>query len=287
MFNGANSSLDIHTSEPSIIIIKQDTFFTENNKVELALERKRQTVEVTAMTDSTNKKIELDPRLSPALFMNFIFPYAFIAERHKERAYVYPKSIFLNMSDTLPIYFQHFIPAEKELYFNVSIPYLNNFFFQPFDDGNFKSRTGLLGLGLGVEYHYKKNRFWAVNVNANSDEIIPGERKYEEFYAVAFSFSNNHRRNRYTYGYGLTFAFNNWRTNQLLVGERSPTPFLSPLQIENSSIGGRFSVYRQLKENFHFGLVYRPTIFQVAPKVKFKYEQVISVDLAWKLKINN
>lgn len=282
LFNGPNSSVDIHTSEPATIIVNKDTFYTESNKVLLSLERKKQTIAVTAFTDSITKVIDLDPQLSPAFFMNIIWPYAFLFERNKQKFYTYPNSIFLNMADTIPHYFWYNIPEKNELYFSISLPYINSYFFQPINDDAYKSRTGFLGFGLGIEYFYKKNRFWTLSVNASNDGIVSDRN--ENFYAVAFSFSNNHRRSRFTYGYGLSYAINSWNTNRFLI-EGPPESFFIYVEKENHTLGANFSIYRQLKDNFYLGLVYRPTVFQVAPDVRLKYEHVIGVDLVWKLKI--
>ncbi|MDR2205986.1 MAG: hypothetical protein LBE36_07510 [Flavobacteriaceae bacterium] len=62
--NKPYTAVTVHTTEPSKIIYQNDTLETINNRAELFVERKKDTLLIVAKTDSLTKSVSVKPRLS-------------------------------------------------------------------------------------------------------------------------------------------------------------------------------------------------------------------------------
>ena len=75
LVNQPHKYITIHTTEPSIIIHKEDTINTIDNKAHLKVERKREPLSIVATTDSLTKSIRIRHRSSVMYWSNICFNF--------------------------------------------------------------------------------------------------------------------------------------------------------------------------------------------------------------------
>lgn len=173
---------------------------------------------------------------------------------------------------------------------HLSLPHINTFYLQPENEPDKKVRAGFWGLSIGMDYHYSDNQFLILSASGVTDIIIPfpaaldysGE--YETANSVYLSLSNNHNFNRFTLGYGVSFGVNSWAVR---FDDRfdPPPPTREPVTKTSSFLGLVFPSYYKWSERFHIGLIYRPTLLRLNIEPQIKYEHLISIDFAWKIRL--
>lgn len=97
--------------------------------------------------------------------------------------------------------------------------------------------------------------------------------------------TNNHRFKKYIIGYGLSFGQNTWRLNYGIAEPDTLPPSRPPVTISSQSLGFVFQNYIQTGKRFHLGIVYRPSILNLNMEPRWQYEHLISLDLAWKIRL--
>jgi len=75
IMNQPYKKITIYTTEPSKIIYNQNTITTSDNKADLSVLRKKETLRIIATTDSLTKSIEVEPRNSFMYWSNIFFNY--------------------------------------------------------------------------------------------------------------------------------------------------------------------------------------------------------------------
>ena len=292
IMNQSHKKITIYTTESSKIIINHDTIKTLENKVTLKVERKNEVINITATADSLTKDIEVEPKNSFLYWSNIFCNYGIgmLIDRKNSKRFSYPERIYINSADTTNRYYRYGQANNKgELHLHVSLPHINSFQLTPNNEGT-KINTGFWGLTIGLDYYYSKSQFFNAGISGVSDFFVPfpaavdisGE--YELMSSRYFSLSNNHRLKRFTFGYGLSYARNTW---DFRFYDRfgPPPPTREPIKRSHNSFGLVFPTYYQLDEHFHIGVVYRPTFFRPNLSDNFKYEHLISIDFAWKIRL--
>lgn len=265
---------------------------TSYNKVNLNVERKNDKLQIVASTDSLAKTFEIEPRNSFMYWSNIFFNYGIgmLVDRNNPKRYSYPQSIYINSSDTNSRYYLFGQSNNKgELYLHLSLPYINSFRLTPDNEGT-KINTGFWGLTIGLDYYHSKNQFVNIGISGVSDFFVPvpaavdigGE--YELMSSRYISISNNHKLRRFTIGYGLSYARNTWDFRYYDRFDPLP-PTREPVKKSSNAFGLIFPTYFQVGEHFHIGVVYRPTFYRPTMIDKFKYEHLISIDFAWKIRL--
>ena len=270
------------------------------------VKRSKNDLDIKLITDTTTLNYRIKSSINPAfLYGNLLWmqvsPAAYLIDLTNQKRFYYGKSVFFDISDSVrfirpPIsksfhnFFSKTYPTNKgELYLHVSLPHINSFSLTP-ENEKAKTNTGFWGLSLGLDYCYARNKFLNLSVSGVSDFFVPvpaavdisGE--YELMSSRYISFSNNHRIKRFTLGYGLSYARNTWDFRYYDRFDPVP-PTRDPVKRSHNSFGLVFPTYVQLSKNFHFGVIYRPTFFAPELSDKFKYEHLISIDFAWKIRI--
>ncbi|HYC28150.1 MAG TPA: hypothetical protein VEB42_05025 [Chitinophagaceae bacterium] len=290
--NGPYTSIKVYTTAPTTIIHNHDTIKTRSNRANLDVKRQDQTLSITAVTDSLTKTFKVEPRNSFMYLYNILSNYGIgmLIDKDNPKRYSYPKRIYINSGDTISKYFRYGQSDNKgELYLHLSLPYINSFQLKPENEGA-KLNTGFWGGAIGLDYFYSKDKFISAGFSGVSDFFVPvpaavdisGE--YEVMSSIYFSLSNNHRIKRFTIGYGLSYARNTWSL-KYSNSFNPPPPARDPVTKSSNAFGLIFPVYFQLGEHFHLGAVYRPTFYRPNLDDKFSYEHLISIDLAWKLRL--
>lgn len=292
IMNQSHTHITVYTTEPSEIILNRDTILTIDNQATLKVERKNEVINIIATSDSLTKEIEVEPKNSIMFYSNIFFNYGFgmLLDRKNPKRYAYPQRIFINSEDTDNRFYRYGHPNMKgDFHMHISMPHINTFMSQPENEES-KINTGFWGLTIGLDYYHQKNQFLNFSISGVSDFFVPvpaaidiiGE--YELLSSRYVSFSNNHRLARFTLGYGLSYARNTW---DLRFYDRfdPPPPTREPIKRSHIAFGFVFPTYFQFGERFHLGAIYRPTLMRPGLTNKFKYEHLISIDFAWKIRL--
>ncbi len=290
--NRPYKNMTIYTTEPSEIILYQDTIKTTDNKANLIIERKKETLNIVVTTDSLKKTVEIEPKSSFMYWSNIFFNYGIgmLFDKNNPKRYSYPQKIYINSSDTISRHYKYGQSNNKgEVNLHLSLPHINSFRMTP--EGEIpKINTGFWGFTIGLDYYHSKNQFINIGISGVSDFFVPfpaaidisGE--YELMSSSYISFSNNHRYKRFIIGYGLSYARNTW---DLRYYDRfdPPPPTRNPIKKNHDAFGLILPTYLQLGEYFYLGLIYRPTFYCPALSNQFTYEHLISIDIAWKIRL--
>ena len=175
-----------------------------------------------------------------------------------------------------------------------SIP-VANFSNIKFDASKYVTPTAAIGVSGGFEYYYKKNRYLYLYGSASTSSILPFPLPYgydsdhEHFYAYSIGLTDNFNFNRFTLGYGLQFSSYEWILHTYPEIATDTEYFYEEDFYEEkekvNAVGLQIDVnYRLLKE-LYIGLSYRPTFYNVSSPSKFLYQDMISINVAWKFKI--
>ena len=292
IMNQPQKNLTIYTTIPSEIIYKGDTIITVDNKANFRVERNKEPISFIATADSLTKTFQVKSQNSFMYWSNIFCNYGIgmLVDRKNPKRYSYPQRIYVNSTNTIGRFFRYKQANNKgELYLHLSFPHINSFYLTP-ENEETKSNTGFWGLTIGLDYYHSKKQFINLGISNVSDFFVPfpaavdisGE--YELMSSRYISLSNNHRLRRFTIGYGLSYARNTWDFRYY---ERfdPPPPTREPVKKSNNAFGLIFPTYFQLGEHFNIGVVYRPTFYRLNMTDKFKYEHLISIDFAWKIRI--
>ncbi|MDB5157936.1 MAG: hypothetical protein JWR50_2643 [Mucilaginibacter sp.] len=295
--NSRTEHITVYTPKPSILVIENDSVKTKKNKAGLDVVRQKKPFEFTVLTDSDKKKITLNYRNSVAFYANIFTNYGIgmLVDRKNPKRYGYPKKIYINAGKGLPIYTTNdWVYKKGDVLLDISFPYVNSFHLVP-DGYKAKDNTGFMGFAMGVDYFHSDKQFINFSAGGVSDFFLPfpapvdfsGER--EQMSSTFLTLSNNHVVNRFSFGYGISYSQNTWHLSDY--GRRFDTtavitPIKDPINKTNRALGFVFTYYFKVFGGFTPGIIYRPTFLRFNTADKFKYEHLISLDLAWKIPLN-
>lgn len=270
------------------------------------VKRSKEDLHLKLILDSVTTEYTIKSSPNPTfVFGNLLWfsvsPAAYLIDLTNPKRFYYGKNVYLNPDDSIRIIrpkllqsYENYVSKEfptraGQVNLNLSIPYLNSFYFQPEAEGR-KINTGFWGLSAGVEYYYTNKNYLAVTANTVFDLFAPvpapvdfsGE--YQTLSSTAISFTNNHKRKRFHFGYGLNYAWNTWALRYADRIDASP-PLRDEVKKTHQSIGITLTGHHQITKNLVVGLIYRPSILSVAPTPEFQYEHVFSIDIGWKIKL--
>lgn len=280
----------IKTSRPTDIIFNSDTVSTVHNQAWLSFVRAKKPLTFLAKSDSISEEITLMPVNSLAFNAN-IFNYGIgaLIDLKNPKRYTY-NMVVLDSSGKEVVRLpkrNRTTPQKGSLYFHLSIPEVNNFILKPDDYGK-KNNTGCLGIIGGLDYYYTDNRFVSIMVGAATDFPVPFPAPvdhfgpYESFFSTFLSVSNNHRIKHFSIGYGLSYTRNGWG---IFPGMFDATPNPEITKRINNSAGVIVTSYYRLSKAFHIGVIYRPTFIRFETENRFAYEHLLTLDLAWKIRL--
>lgn len=291
ILNPSHKSMTIYTPGPSKIIIKKDTLNTEANEVHFLVPRSKDPLNLRVIADTSDQSLSIPAKSSFAYYLNLPYNYGLgmLVDQNNPKRYTYPCRIYLDSNgsrdfNTFPV------THRGDINFQISFPYINSFITQPFSE-NRKASTGFWGLGVGVDYYHQDRQYLSLNVRTVSDFFfpVPAPVTYEggqEFMSSNYlSLSNHHRIKRFDWGYGLSWIENKWGQDFY---EGSPDTLSHPTfsnRQRHQALGLEFSGYYFTGRSFHMGLIYRPSLVRLYTDPIFKYEHLISVDLAWKIRL--
>jgi len=102
MINRRLTPITIVTNEPTKIRIENDTLAHTTVHHFVAVERQKNSLEVTAFSNEKNKTVKVKARNSVAYWLN-LYPYVlwtgFIIDHNNPKRYSYPKTIYIDLND--------------------------------------------------------------------------------------------------------------------------------------------------------------------------------------------
>lgn len=292
IFNQKSTSSTIHTSKPSKIVFLNDTIYTRKNCARITYERSKSPIEVVSIADSTEKRYTIRSINSLGYWANIVYNggIGLWVEKNNLKRYAYPQNIYLNTNDTLSRYTKYDPFSKKgQMLIHLSLPYVNSFRLIP-EHQNTKVNTGFWGISMGLDYYHSKHQYLNISVSGVTDFFLPFPAAvdfygdYEISSSVYVSLSNNHKVKRFSYGYGLSYAKNNWEYYYNNVNLSSPIS-MDPVRKKYDAFGFILSSCYEVIPHCLVGVIYRPTFLRPDIKPVFKYEHLISIDLAWKIRI--
>ncbi|QCK16788.1 hypothetical protein [Mangrovivirga cuniculi] len=169
----------------------------------------------------------------------------------------------------------------SDLFFNISLPHLNQFRIKP--DGSGLSESGYFGFAFGFDYYYNKNRFINITGGTITNFILPipipiyAPTNDNEINSKYVYLTHNHKIKRNKLGYGIVYA------NYSL--DPKDNYDSQPVSIYRSNALGIVGTYHlQLGRAFHMGLIYRPTFISLGNS-ESNYEHSLSLEFAWKIRM--
>ncbi len=270
-----------------------------NLPAKVSVKRSKKDLSIKLISDTSKKDFIIKSSLNPTfVFANLLWaeycPIAYLIDLTNQKRFYYGKSIFLDKYDTTkliaPLILKNFhrfssktYPTYKDqIFLTVSIPWINNFYLQP-NRESVKSNTGFWGFSFGVDYFYSDTKFLNISFSEAADFFVPipaavdiyGD--YELMNSIYASLTQNFKMTRFSLGYGINISGNSWnlKAKNSMQSEGGIT----------ESLGITTNMYYQLGKHFFTGIIYRPSVLRVYPKVDFKYEHLISIDFGWKIKL--
>jgi len=180
----------------------------------------------------------------------------------------------------------------------LSIPYINHFMLKPEVERNV-SNAGFWGIAVGFDYYHQNTQYLSIVSGAAINYFLPipvgvdeefGEEIVErEICSSLFmGLTNNQRYKFFSFGYGLSYSRNFWRLRY--DGGYGPDGNYVNIpppdkKYTDNTLGLMFTGYWLTKESFSLGVIYRPSFIRLNTNPTFKYEHLISIDLAWRIRL--
>lgn len=171
---------------------------------------------------------------------------------------------------------------------HLSLPQVNTFVLQPDDYGR-QSSIGYLGVIGGLDYHYMDNRSVSIAGGVATDFPFPIPAPFDRFHpyesvsSVFYTATHNHHIKRFTFGYGVSFSRNRWGIYNGM-GTADSIDHIIAKRVSYSAGLSVISNYRVWR-NFHVGFIYRPSFIRFQEKERFKYEHLLALELAWRIRL--
>lgn len=288
IFNSSTTKIKVYTDKPTPLIVNEKTYQV-NDKFKIKVKRQNEPLTLVVSSDTVKKEFLLRQKNSFNYYANVLTcGLGFIWDKGDKR-YTYQKNIYVDPHSTnkqpdkfLPTY-------KKQSNLVLSLPWVNSFYLQPQGESP-KANTGFWGISVGLNKYYKPKKYINTSVSAVMDLFVPvpaavdisGE--YELMSSVYLSLTDNSQFKNASIGYGINYSKNTW---DFQYHDRfdPPPPTRDPVKKSSQAIGLIVNGHYRLTEHFHIGLIYRPNLLTVYPTTEFKYEHLISLDLAWKLRL--
>jgi len=286
ILNESTTKLNIYSNKPTRLTVDNNTY-NFDNKCQIIVQRKKDTLILYAESDSLKKTIKLKSKNSLAYDANIFYTYGLgcIIDRKNPKRYTYQNDVFIdyNSHNDQP---SRFGPANKgQINLNLSWPGINNLILRPQNE-SYKSSIGILGISAGLDYFYKENKFINVTASAVTDSFVAeyASGEWDFMSSVYYSLTDNINFKRFTLGYGLNYSINTW-DHRYYYGFDAPPPKHDPVVKSNKSLGFTINSYYRIGRYFNIGLIYRPTFIRINPNTELNYEHLISLDFLWKWRI--
>ena len=255
---------------------------------------KTEELPIVVVKDSLRKTIRLRPTVSSKFYYNVLsYGLGFLVDFRNPNRFGYRSGVYVNIDDPSDAHYHRYASFRKnDLTFNLSVPYVNSFYF---NDGKANgSQFGFWGVAAGANYYYSDNKFVSLQAGAAINLPIPVPAAVDYFgdtitvtnaTSLFLNIKDNYVIGRFDLGYGLSVSRNTWREIRSI--RDSTREYKSNILHDyvNTSIGGSFSAYYRLGRTIHMGLLYQPYLFSLSGSPAVKYEHTISFDVLWRFRL--
>ena len=180
IINKENYDIAVSSTSKNARVTIHDSTYVLPAKVNVR--RSPEDIALELKTDSVSKHYILKSKLSPeTLYGNLLFssfyPVGFFVDMSNDKRYTYGKKIVLNPNDSVVITSSDIRKKEKlavlpkhTTNLTISIPYINSFYLRP-EIVSPRNNTGFFGFSAGLEYYYKDNRYYKLNMSGMTDSF--------------------------------------------------------------------------------------------------------------------
>ncbi len=296
----------VHSNEGNSKIIYNDTIYDLPDTI--SLKRSKNNLNITLLGDSITRDYTIKPTLTDAfliynLIWNYAAPVAYIIDLQTPKRFYYGHQLFFDTNDTSSVIIPEYRKSFEDYFYTphptkrnqfnlfISFPHINSFHLKPQGEEP-KINTGFWGISLGLEYFYRANKYFTINVNSVSDFYVPIpaspniEGPYEAMNSAYISVSDNFKFNRFTFGYGLCTAYNLWAVRDGTYMDIGRKRFKKNISKSHYSLGVVVNGYHRIIEDLYFGIIYRPTLLNLQYPDRLRYEYLVSISLGWKFRLN-
>ena len=188
------------------------------------------------------------------------------------------------------IEFKRFNPTAGTFRFNIQPPTLSiiGLSKENMKIDRFTNSLGGAGFGMGFDYYYKNNRFFAtdLSVRANVFDVMWWSSNDRESFKHDLSFRKGHRLKRFEFSYGLSFTYSTYNYKKYNYNNQEIKPMMSDDDDDSRkfytnyrTIGFSSLFHYQLTSVMYVGIRYNPSIYSFrATGNGFDYEHVIGID---------
>lgn len=291
LLNTRHKDINIYTTEPSQIILNEDTITTENNKATFIVKRQNEPLKLKTINPNYTNEVEVNPFHSFYFWSNIVFNYGLgmLFEAKKPKSYTYPTHILVDGPNSENIHY-NFIPRKPKgsVEFHVSLPLVTSYNVLV-NDTKREHVTGLMGYSLGLDVYHAENNYlqfgYAHTFSVPFQNTKAMEYNVENFYSHSkyIHLSNNHLFKNFSIGYGLSL------TEYHSIYKRLTNNFIfntyEKRVTKHKTIGLLFPAYVHLGDHFRVGLIYKPSFYRPSMSDKWAYEHMISLDMALKFRL--
>jgi len=285
IFNKSKYPVKINTSYIDAKAEINDSIYSLPSIVDI--KRSKKDLQIKLITDTCNKLYTIKTGLSSQYkYLNILIWLGYFIDLTNNKRFTYGDEIYLDSSNYIvPNLKQAYKPEKGQVFFKLSLPYLNNFIIKPQNEET-RISNGFIGFSTGVSYYRNNKTFLCLDFNIITDFFIPFPAPikkyngYEEISSTYLSLSENRAVNKINFGYGLSFSINKWY--QSCVDTNQVEYIEDTKHTKSQSIGLIFSSYYNFGRYFSIGIKYKPDIYRIYPIAEFKYEHSISIDFLWR-----
>lgn len=290
LLNRKYTSVRIVTEEPGKVKVNGLSLQTRPGGIDLPVERSKNPLVIDYQVDSVQKTFTVDRINSLAWYANIFTNYGLgmLIDKDNPRRYGYPRHVFISAQpeDIIPRRFNPFVP-EGSLYWQFSIPYVNNFYLQPLNEG-IQNSTGFWGIATSLEYFHSRDRSIALSTGVAIDFFMPiiaavdygGE--WESAASAYYSLVFKQYHKRFNSGIGIHASRQHWQFNYNSFGDPAP-PTRPTASRTHWTTGPVFLLGWQLGKHTWTALSYKPGFFRSG--LPNAYEHVISLDFGTSIKL--
>ena len=290
IFNEATTQLVLVSDRPVRVEVDSQ-YFEVVGKKKIRVKRQDTVLVMKASNDSVSREIKLKPVNSFNYYGNVLtYGLGFIWDKGPKRYTYSQRNLYLDLHSPEPKIKTFRPTSANQTNLVISLPWINSFHMKPANEP-VKDNTGFWGISVGVDKYYKPRKFLNISASAVSDFFVPvpaavhiiGE--YELMSSAYFSLTDNYVLNRWSLGYGVNYSWNTWDFRYYDQFD-PPPPTREPVTKASQAVGLTFNTYFRCTRSFYLGVIYRPTLLVVKPEVNWQYEYLVSIDLAWRIRLN-
>lgn len=276
LLNNPNTSINVYSDVPAKFKVDEFTYHIEKKREKIRVRRDSATLTLIARVDSVTKTIILKPVNSFAYYANILSLGLGTALDKGPKRYTYQKNVYLDFKSKSTMAPRFASGRKGQTNLVLSLPHINSFYLQSQDEST-EASTGFFGISAGLDKYYSARKFINVYLSANLNFIFPIPAPveysiYKEPMSTGYlGLTDNIQYRNFSIGYGVNYATNTWDNGD-------------PVE-SSTSFGLILNGYYRFSKYFYGGIIYRPSLITVEPVSEFRYEHLISIDFAWKIRL--